>query len=394
MIAPRCVLCGTPLVGSRCLRCDSRHLARAVHRELVVLCVLIAITIAAFFLTRIAASANADVRRRDAAAWFLAAQRRPDNFAGGIPRVTELRHAVTKDPLNREYPLALARELATQRQDDEARRVLERLRQANPDDAETNLELARIEARRTSVDEARRYYQTALAALWRPDQNEQRRRVRLELVAFLLNHGERSRALSELLVVADVPPQPAVHVQLGSMFLQAGDASRARDHFLDALGLDPHNPDALVGAGAAAFALGDYPQAARYLDHVPSDQGRTTELRELTRLVVSGDPLEPRIGSPERRRRVTAALEQARATLDACLGVAPAARAPALLELRSAAVDATAAGARTTSPDFVEDGIELAYRMEAGAEQACGPATAAADRAVLLIGRRHGLDQS
>ena len=40
-----------------------------------------------------------------------------------------------------------------------------------------------------------------------------------------------------------------------------------------------------------------------------------------------------------------------------------------------------------------EEALELAYRVQASVEQACGPATAPLDRAILLIGRRHGLDR-
>lgn len=50
--ASRCSVCGSSLIAGRCLSCDTRRWSRFVHRELVLLMVLIGITVAAFFGTR------------------------------------------------------------------------------------------------------------------------------------------------------------------------------------------------------------------------------------------------------------------------------------------------------------------------------------------------------
>ena len=134
--------------------------------------------------------------------------------------MSALRRSVTRDPNQRRYRLALAEALATNRRDDDARRELPALRGAQPEDAETNLQLARIEARRGSADAARRFYESAIAGLWRPEQADVRRATRVELIDFLLARNERGRALSELLVLdANLPDAPALQARVGEMFL-------------------------------------------------------------------------------------------------------------------------------------------------------------------------------
>lgn len=221
--------------------------------------------------------------------------------------------------------------------------------------------------------------------------------MRLELVDFLLMHGERARALSELLVMtANLPEARTVHVQVGTRLLRAGDSSRALDHFTRVLREEPDHPDALAGAGAAAFELGDYARARRYLNAAPDSDPRTVDLREVTGLVLAADPLEARIGAAERRKRADAAVQRAMEVLDVCLAAAPGDRSDALealhAELRTFA-STFAARIRRDPRDVSEEGLELAYRVQASVEQACGPATAPLDRAILLIGRRHGLDR-
>ena len=390
----RCTVCGDLLAAGRCLRCDTRRLSSFVHREVVLLAVLAAVTAATFFVTRAIAASNAGMRRRDAADLFESGQR--GRGTGGAMAVTAFRRAAAKDPENRQYRLALAGALAADGQDEEAGRVLAALNEANPEDPEVNLQLARLEARRSNTDATRRYYQSALAGLWRPEQSDARRRMRLELIEFLLVRGERGRALSELLVMAaDVPDVPAIQTQMGALFLRSGDPRRALDHFVRALRTDPGRGDALAGAGTAAFELEDYARARSYLNAAPAGD-RTAGLRALTALVLAGDPLAPRIGASERQRRAAAAVEQATRTLDQCVADAPSGDRDRLGPLQSEAealASTWRARARRDPRDLVEEGLELAYRIEASVERTCPAAMVPRDRAILLIARRHDLDQ-
>jgi tetratricopeptide (TPR) repeat protein len=366
-----------------------------VHRELVVLIVLIAITVAAFFGTRAVARSNENLRRRQAATLYSAAHRAPRE-ADLDTAVAQLRRAVSKDPENRQYRLALAEALVVTGLEEEAERVLLALRQAQPEDPETNLQLARLGARGPDTDAARRYYQNALAGLWRPAEAEERRRVRLELITFLLAHEQRARAVSELLLVTPSPPSdPADNIHLAQLFLAAGDPGNALDRFVAALSTDPTNAAALAGAGEAAFSLGDYGRALRYLTKAPQEDTRIAELHEVARLVVTLDPLAPRLRAAERRRRLGLALQHVVPRLETCLSE-PANRTDTTLEqLRSEArdVQSTLDAGRRELRDFVDDGIDLVYRIEQATEEACRLPAEPLDRALVRIGRRHGLGE-
>jgi predicted Zn-dependent protease len=363
----------------------------------VLLTLLAGITVAAFFATRALAQGNEAARRRQAAAWFDAAQQASQ--AGNEERaVAGLRHAVSEDPENRTYRLALAQALAASRRNEEATRVLLALRETQPDDPDTNLQLARLEARGPHKDAARRYYQNALAGLWRAGQTEERRRVRIEFIDFLLAQQERARALSELLALsANLPPDSALHTRVGAMSLSAGDPRLALDHFSRAIDLDSKNERALAGAGEAAFQLADYSRALRYLSAAPKDEARLAELREVARLVLQGDPLAARLRANERRRRLSAALQQAAQRLEGCSNLPPgsanASLEPLRNELEEFQSERGMAREGRDSRDAIDEGVDLAYRIERAAAESCQLPPAPLDRALLLIGRRHGFGE-
>jgi tetratricopeptide (TPR) repeat protein len=362
----------------------------------VVLVLLIGIAVVAFLGTRAVAHSNEALRRRQAAAWFSAAQRASRD--GHVETAVDgFRRAVSKDPDNKQYRLALAAALMASGLDSEAGRVLLALREAEPEDPETNLQLARVEARGPNTDAARRYYQNALAGLWRPEQAEERRRVRVELIEFLLAHEERARALSELLLVAaNLPPDAPLQTHTGRMFLATGNPRLALDHLVQAVRLDPDDADALAGAGEAAFEIGDYRRALGYLDAASQQGAAVAELREVARLVVNVDPLAPRLRASERRRRLGVALQHVLPRLEMCFHD-PSMRANAAMEhLRSevrAFQSALDLPRRREPRDLVDDGVDLVYRVERAMEQSCGMPAAPLDRALLLIGRRHGLGE-
>jgi hypothetical protein len=192
-----------------------------------------------------------------------------------------------------------------------------------------------------------------------------------------------------------LPDTSQAHLEVGRLFLAAGDPARALVHFQNVLRREGHNQAALAGAGEASFDLAGYAQARRYLQLADGD-AHVIELRDLTNRVLDGDPLAPRLPRGERMRRLSAAIAQARGALGACLSSLPANAAPRstleALDAEGSKVSAQVAAPRGPQPpDLVEDGMDLAYRIERGVESVCG-VTAASDRALLLIGRRHGLD--
>ena len=281
-----------------------------VHREIVVLAVLVAIAVVAFVVTRRFAASNEALRRRDAATWYVSGQqaleRRDLDTA-----VTALRRATARNPDAVTYRLALAQALTVAQQDDAARQLLLGLREVQPEDSETNLRLARLEGRRGDTAAAGRYYEAAVLGLWKGEQRLARRQVRTEFIQFLLSHGDRDRALSELLALeASLGEDEGSQFEVARMLLQAGDPTRALAHFERVLQASPGDQLALAGAGEASFERGDYARAQRYLHAVTPGTDRMKELRTLTDLVIAGDPLAPRLPAGERSRRLVDALSQ------------------------------------------------------------------------------------
>ena len=391
----RCTRCGKSLTGGHCPQCDDWRV-RFVHREVVLLSVLIAVTVAVYGFTRAAEESNSSLQRADAVVLFQQAQEAEQR--GDLDAAIPLfRRAVTHSPDERLYRLSLADALSRDSLDDEAERVLLELRERLPEDAEISLRLARIEARRLEGAAARRYYQAALAALWMPDQADERSRLRIELIRFLLDQDERTRALSELLVLmAEVTGDAELQTEAGHLLLEAGDASLALEMFAPVLDEHPDAQDALAGAGEAAYLLGDYTTAASHLESVTAPTDALVEIRTVTDLVLDADPLAPRLGAAERRRRLSMIVTQALRRLDACLlspivGVtAPGVEVAAVRTEAQSLLDRLESR-RQQSRDNLEEGLVVARQLEQLVGDGCGDEMPL-DSAIVLIAARHGLE--
>ncbi len=347
-----------------------------IRREGLKLIALVAITVAAFFATRAAAESSRAAERRDAAEWNARGRRAlaDRNLAGAIDA---FRRASLRDRGNSAYGLSLAEALSADQQDAAAERVLLALRESAPERPDINLQLARIAARRSDPATAIRYYRNALYAPWQDPEGP--RRVRLELVHFLLDRGDRERAVAELLAArATAPDTAASHTQLGELFNRAGDARLAREEFERALRLDASDAEALTGAGRAAFLLGDYRAAARYLHQAPALVADAADMLDVADRVLARDPLQPRLGAAERRRRLQVDMDDARGRLEACAPDAEMIEWPQL----PARVD----------QDDIDDTLAAIAQAEAVIAARCQPSTAE-DRALQIVGRRRGADR-
>src|SRR5262249_12993280 len=155
-----------------------------------------------------------------------------------------------------------------------------------------------------------------------------------ELIRFLMATHQPGRAESELVALtSDLPDTPALHVEVGDLFLSAGDHQRALEHFELALGRAPQDRTAIAGAGRAAFAIGDYERAQRYFRDLPQISDDLREMSTLVDLVLAGDPLAARVGTSARRRRLTDALSHLTQRLEACSAQPGAGSASGLLPL-------------------------------------------------------------
>jgi len=104
-----------------------------IHQEILKLATLIALAIAAFFVTRAIAASNRGMTERDAAEWYARGERALSD--GDSPLALEaFRHATVMKRGDRQYTLALARALVATHENDTAERALLGLRESAPED--------------------------------------------------------------------------------------------------------------------------------------------------------------------------------------------------------------------------------------------------------------------
>lgn len=392
-----CNRCGGELTDGACLRCGNQASFRAVHRDLILLLLLCTIAIATFVFTRFVAGMNERAEARVGDIWFQQGEQELADHRYE-PAIESFRKARARDRDKREYVLALASALQFANHNDEARQALLHIREVAPENAEINLSLARLAAKRQDVTEALRYYHNALYGLWTGSRvDQQRRDVRIELVNFLLDHQQRSMALSELLVLdTELPEEVKAYDDAGDLFLRAGDSAHALKDFGRALHLGRSDFRALAGAGQAASDSQEYGLARRYLQRAATLEPHDTTVEHqlsLVNMTFSRDPLLPRISQEERVRRATEDYNHALSTLQACVSKQHTAQNSnaALDPLYAEAVefqDELQPKNVKENPDTVRDAVDLVFRMESAMHGTCTPLQQV-DEALLRIGRKH-----
>jgi tetratricopeptide (TPR) repeat protein len=143
----------------------------------------------------------------------------------------------------------LARVLTDRSRLAEAREAILRAIELAPDDASNHGMLARIEYERE-------HWQAALTAadagLQQDAESDLCLHYRSLALAKLGRHAEAERD-QETLLAAD-PEDPCTHVARGWTLLEQGRTAPAKEHFLEALRLDPSRPDARIGLANALKA--------------------------------------------------------------------------------------------------------------------------------------------
>lgn len=308
--------------------------------------------------------------------------------------ITEFRAALLYSRDDYDYQLNLAEALLGLKRTDEASAYLLNLWDREPENGLVNLELARIAAQRGQTEQALRYYHDAIYATWPGDQRVQRRDARVELIEYLLKINSTTQAQSELIALeANLGDDPAQQLRVGDLFLQARDYQNALSAYRLCLKEDRHNHAAIAGAGLAAFDLGLYAEAERYLQEAvaaaPGD-AQSAERLKTAELVLRMDPFRRPISVAERDRTVIAAFGAAGDRIKAC--VVPNTAPPAWqLDLagRWAKMkpQITEPGLRR-NPDLVEGAMDLVFSVERQTSATCG-APAGTDLALLLIAKLH-----
>jgi tetratricopeptide (TPR) repeat protein len=131
----------------------------------------------------------------------------------------DFRAALTYDRDSPSYQLSLARALRDTGRLDESEAYFLHLWNAAPQDSTINLALARLAARRQSIDDAIRYYHNAIYGVWNADADKNRHQSRFELIEFLLKENALPQAQAELIALAQIPPaEPAQHLAVADLF--------------------------------------------------------------------------------------------------------------------------------------------------------------------------------
>ena len=372
------------------------------QREVALLVVLSVAAGLLFATTRLLAGWARHQQALEAATWYdrgEAALHANQTDAG----LDDLRHAVAADRTSVPYALALARGLATAGHDDEAWQILQRLRGDQPEFAEINYRLARLAVKRQDLADAIRYYHNAMYGTASADPQLSRHAIAIELASVLLAHGDRESALAELIALtADLAADSPDQLSVADLFLQAGDPTRALQHFQLAAKIEPD--PALTGAGKAALALHDFPAAEQYWRDASRHGADVAAELRLVRLVLATDPLAARITPADRAGRLGAGLAYAAQRLSGCRPAAGAA-APEAGTAACAAPNATGAvddelarfraahtGVSLSDQDVLAQGVALVARAVAEATRRCGPPAAGGadlDRAWQLIAGAH-----
>ena len=313
--------------------------------------------------------------------------------------VTEFRSALLYSRDSYAYQLNLAESLIGLKRTGEAYAYFINLWDREPENGLVNLELARIAAQKGETEPALRYYHNAIYATWPGDEQVQRRETRLELIGYLLNINAKAHAQAELIALAaNLEDDPSQQARVGDLFVQTQDYEHALAEYRLSLKAQPHDPAALAGAGLAAFQLGRYNIAERYLQAAmsanPNDAQSAARLKAAA-LIMQMDPFQRQISVAQRDRIVLEAFAAAGQRLDSC-SAAGAAKGPATIPIAQPALSEewakmkpqiTEPGLRR-DPDLVNTAMELVFSIERQTSNACGAASET-DAALLLIAKLH-----
>jgi tetratricopeptide (TPR) repeat protein len=236
--------------------------------------------------------------------------------------IDHLRQAHTLVRSDRDYALALADAQTAARQAEGARRILDDLLAAEPNDARANLLMARWMVSEGQFGSANSYYHRAIYGTWPADSAQSRLDARLELAHMLADHGTREELLSETLALEESAPESvAVMKKIAPLLLRSGSGARAAAAYRFLLGQD-RNADSYLGLGRAELEMGDYRGAqsafSAALELRPNDPFLEGQMSRAGRLA-DLDPTPRYLTSREKFARSSQVLELTKADIASCL---------------------------------------------------------------------------
>ena len=375
---------------------NDKTLSWYAAREPLVIIVLSVSSILFFFLVNELSGLYKRTLNSRASLW--ADRGESDLGAGRIPQaMKDFQVALTFSQDNFNYELSLAQTLVTLQRTEEARVYLINLWQREPENGPVNLQLARIYAAKHDVSQAFRYYHNAIYAVWSGNAEAQQLSARLELVRFLLDSRSFNQAEAELIAVGrNLPEDASLQMEIGDLFMRVPDYERAFVLYQQALKLDRHNPAAVARVGRAAFELGKYQLAEKYLKSAVAERPDDTQSKQLLATCIAVRKFDPyRIwSSRERGRMVLSDFETAGNRLNSCMGASSSAQAanPALQSLYAQWTDMKPKlnqNSLRVHPDWSDSAMDLVFNIEREASSFCGSPTGD-DLLLLLIAKQHG----
>jgi tetratricopeptide (TPR) repeat protein len=312
----------------------------------------------------------------------------------------EFRTALRYSRDDYDYQLGLAQSLIGLQRTQEAESYLINLWDSEPENGEVNVALARIAAQKHDSEHALRYYHDAIYAAWPAGAEMQRRQARLELIEYLLKTNLNEQAQAELIALeANLGDDPVQQMRVGDLFMRAQDYEHALTAYKVALRDEHHDAAAEAGAGAAAFALGRYPLAIRYLQaavtaHTSDEE--SANLLKMAELVVQVDPYQEELTVGHRDQIVLKNFDVAGERLKAC-GILPSSTGQPLAAATQ--LDAPTAWAELKpkitvrglerDPGLVKSAMDASFDVERETSATCPVPFTAADQALLLISKLH-----
>lgn len=398
-----CSHCGKPFPegAAQCPHCDSR-LSVILHSRETVLSLTAAIVIVLFFLTGFITRGYHQKLTALGRQWFETGEQQLQSGNAAVA-LADFHTALVYSPDDAQIQFRLAQALAAGHRDSEARAYLLGLLARSPSDAPINLALARISATNGSNADALRYYHGAIYGVWPKDAEANRLSARLELCRFLIGRNDASIAEAELIaLVSEIPEEhgAALHEQAGELLLRMGNANRALPEFRKALSTARPPTGSLRGAGLAAYQLGEYQQAERYLERALRVRGNDADVSDalaISRMAIGADPYSRGLSEAERRSRARQDFEQAFSRLQSCARSRDAnlsAGAPTPPDLVALYKKANAFQPQLTErnlklhPGQMETVMSLVFTMENAVSEQCG-APRGIDEALTLIGKSH-----
>jgi tetratricopeptide (TPR) repeat protein len=317
--------------------------------------------------------------------------------------LTDYRNALVYSPDNADFQFHLAQALAAVGQGDQAQSYLLTLLAESPGSGQINLSLARVAAHAGSVQDAVSYYHRAIYGVWEQNPLSTRWQVRRELCEYLLSHGAWTQAEPELIALADqVPPTDVTRLKVAAaLLLRAAVWDRAFNEYRIVLNDDPHDEDALAGAGTAAFGSGRFADALYYLEELSPEkraEPKLASMLETAREFCEANPYEAGISMREKADRTLNAIRQAQSRVRSC------AQSQSNAQPANSAQGANLEKLYTTSqgmqskwresdfmgdPGQIDAAMALVFQMEDAASQTCGAPTAGPDRILSLIEVTH-----